>query len=329
MRADRLLAMLMLLQTRERMTARELAAELEVSERTIYRDISALGTAGVPICAERGPGGGVWLIERYRSDLTGLNKDEVQALFMLSIPPALSDLGLDQELKAALLKLSAALPSSLRVDKDRVRQRIHIDPQPWKGQREGPLPHLQAVQQAVWNDRVVFVRYYSVVGQWIGPLEADIHPYGLVARGGNWYLVGYRRDHIAVLRVDYLLDARVTDRACKRPEDFNLVEYWDQWCRESSENRPCFPVIARVSPGVTPSLPKLFGEGILEQIGGKEQPDSEGWVTLELPFEYHEQALETILPFGGAVEVLEPIALRASIQDYADQILGVYSKKRE
>ena len=250
MRADRLLSMLMLLQTRGRMTAQDLAAELEVSERTIYRDINALSTAGVPVYAERGPGGGVSLVERYRSDLTGLNKDEVQALFMLSIPPALSDLGLDRELKAAMLKLSAALPTTLRGDEQRVRQRIHIDPQPWEQTRsENALPHLQTVQQALWNDRILFVRYYAMAGQWIGPLEAEIRPYGLVAKGGNWYLVGLRRDHIAVLRVDYLLEAEITADESERPQDFDLVDFWEAWCRSSSENRPYFPVTVRVARG--------------------------------------------------------------------------------
>jgi len=326
MRADRLLSMLMLLQTRGRMTARDLASELEVSERTIYRDIVALGTAGVPIYAERGPGGGVSLIEHYRSDLTGLNKDEVQALFLLSIPPALSDLGLDQELKAALLKLSAALPSTLRGDEQRVRQRIHIDPLPWEQEQpEDPYPHLQTVQQAVWSDRVIFVRYYTVVGQRIGPLEAYIQPYGLVAKGGNWYLIGFRQDHIAVLRVDYLLDVLITNDICERPEDFDLIDFWDGWCCESSENRPYFPVIARVAPQLIPSLPRLFGESMRSRIQVAGQPDDMGWITLEIPFEYHEQALERLLPLGGAIQVLEPIALRYSIKDYAQQILGVYS----
>ncbi len=112
MRADRLLAMLILLQTRGRMTARELSEELEVSERTVYRDMLALGMAGMPVYTERGPGGGCTLLESYRTDLNGLTENEVRALFMLSIPAPLVDLGLSLELKAALLKLSAALPAS-------------------------------------------------------------------------------------------------------------------------------------------------------------------------------------------------------------------------
>jgi len=328
MRADRLLSILMLLQSRGRMTAQDLAAELEVSERTIYRDINALSTAGVPVYAERGPGGGVSLVERYRSDLTGLKKDEVQALFMLSIPPAVSDLGLDQELKAALLKLSAALPATLRHDEQRTRQRIYIDPYPWRQKRpKNANSHLQTVQQALWEDRVLFVRYYVMMGQRIGPLETMIHPYGLVAKEGFWFLIGLRRDHIAVLRVDHLLETEITEGESVRPDDFALVDFWDQWCHSSSENRPYFPVTARVDPRVIAPLKQLLGEEIEARVQQARQPDEKGWITLELPFEYHEQALEQLLPFGGSLEVIEPVALRYSIQDYAQQILAVYSEK--
>src|SRR5512136_703550 len=131
MRADRLLSLLMLLQARGRMTAQELAAELEVSERTIYRDINALSASGVPVYAESGPGGGCALLDSYRTNLTGLDQDEVRALFMLSIPAPLDQLGVSQELRTALLKLSAALPDTRRGDEERTRQRIHLDSTWW------------------------------------------------------------------------------------------------------------------------------------------------------------------------------------------------------
>jgi predicted DNA-binding transcriptional regulator YafY len=141
MRADRLISLLMFLQTRGRMTAQELAKELEVSERTVYRDIKALSTAGVPIYTMRGPGGGCALLDSYRTDLTGLTDDEVRALFMLSIPAPLAELGVSQELEAALLKLSAALPAARRYEENRVRQRILLDSIPWFHPHE-PVPHL-------------------------------------------------------------------------------------------------------------------------------------------------------------------------------------------
>ena len=148
MRADRLLSLLMLLQTRGQMTARELAEELEVSERTIYRDIDALSAAGVPVYAVRGPGGGCALMDGYRTDLTGLTRDEVRALFMLSVPAPLADLGLSRELRAALRKLSAALPVTRRADERRMRERVHLD-SVWWYQQEEPVPYLRTIQEKV------------------------------------------------------------------------------------------------------------------------------------------------------------------------------------
>jgi predicted DNA-binding transcriptional regulator YafY len=326
MRADRLVSMLMILQARGRLTAQELARELEVSERTIYRDITALSTAGVPIYAERGPGGGIALVERYRSNLTGLNKDEVQALFMLSVPTALSDLGLDQDLKTALRKLAAALPDSLRPDERLARQQVYIDPQPWEQASPGSsLPHLQNIQQALQTSRVIFVRYTSVLSPWVGVLEGELHPYGMVAKGGRWYIIGYLRDHIDVLRLDHLLEVRITEMPAQRPDNFNLITFWEAWCRATAENRPSFPVRVRVSPASLSYLPHLLGTEMPSQPFDAGEPDVDGWITLELNFEYHEQALERLLAFGGSIEVLEPLALRYSIRDYAEQILAVYS----
>lgn len=131
MRADRLLSILMLLQSRGKITAPELARELEVSVRTIYRDIEALSTAGVPVYAERGPGGGCVLVDGYRTSLTGLTRDEVKALFMLSVPASLDELGVSQELRAALRKLAASLPTAQRQDEEIVRQRIYLDWTDW------------------------------------------------------------------------------------------------------------------------------------------------------------------------------------------------------
>ena len=172
MRADRLLSILLLLQARGRMTAHQLAQELEVSVRTIYRDIDALSTAGVPVYAERGPGGGCELIDSYRTSLTGLNKDEVHALFMLSIPAPLDELGVSQELKTALRKLAAALPAARRQDEERVRQRITLDWTGWN-QPADPVPHLQTIQQAVGepapDDRCQLKGLFRLLVQMIDP----------------------------------------------------------------------------------------------------------------------------------------------------------------
>ena len=198
MRADRLLSLLMLIQARGKMTVRELAEELEVSERTIYRDITALSTSGVPVYALRGPGGGVRLIEEYRTTLTGLTPDETRALFMLSIPAPLMQLGMGEEFKGALLKLSASLPASRRADEARTRQRIHLDSS-WWFQSEQDVPYMHTVQQALFQDRRLHIKvrwnFFNT------ELEQEAEPYGLVAKANVWYLVYGRGGTPHVTRV--------------------------------------------------------------------------------------------------------------------------------
>jgi predicted DNA-binding transcriptional regulator YafY len=325
LRADRLISMLMILQSRGKVTAQELATELEVSVRTVHRDVIALSTSGVPVYTERGSAGGIALVERYRSDLTGLTKDEVRALFMMSIPPALTELGVDQELRTAMLKLSAALPASFREDERGVRQRIHIDPSPWENQ---PLMEsgsdLQTLQDALWDSRVLEVRHTSWMRPDIGLLQARIHPYGLVAKTGKWYLVGKRDDHIAVLRVDRVVEVQETQETFERPDDFDLVGFWKSYCQDVLENRPVYPVLARAGVNLLPSLSWFLGERAQVVVLEDQSPDSMGRIALEPRFEYFDQALKGLLPLGGAIEVIEPIALRYAIKDYAEQILGNY-----
>jgi predicted DNA-binding transcriptional regulator YafY len=325
MRADRLLSLLMLLQTRGRMTAQKLAEELETSVRTIYRDIDALSTSGVPVYAERGPGGGCALLDSYRTNLTGLTEDEVRALFMLSIPAPLAELGVSQELKAALLKLSAALPAARRSDEGRVRQRIHLDWVSWH-QPEEPAPHLQTIHQAVWQDRRLHITYSLEIASYVKQFERLVDPYGLVAKAGIWHLVCAGDGRMRVLRVSQILDVHITGERFQRPADFDLAAFWEHWCARQEENRPSYSVTARVSPIIIPFLPHYFGERIRTAIAQAGPPDAEGWITLTLPFETARAARERILSFGGAFEVLEPEPLRKSIIDFAMQIVTFYGR---
>lgn len=325
MRADRLLSLLMLLQARGRLTAQQLARELEVSVRTIYRDIDALSAAGVPVYAERGPGGGCELIDDYRTNLTGLTEDEVRALFMLSVPAALDELGVSGELKAALRKLVAALPAARRRDEEMVRQRIHLDWAGWS-QPDEPAPHLQAMQRAVWQDRRLYLTYRLQVGPHVVQFERTVDPYGLVAKASVWHLVCAGDGRMRVYRVSRVLDARVTDEHFERPTDFDLAAFWESWCAGQEEHRPHYPVTARVAPDLVPLLPLYFGEHIRDPIAQAAPPDADGWITLTLPFERLETARERILGFGRAVEVLEPQALRHSVIDFATQIAAFYAR---
>jgi predicted DNA-binding transcriptional regulator YafY len=325
MRADRLLSLLMLLETHGKMTARQLAEELEVSERTIYRDIVALNTSGVPIYTEDGPGGGISLVEEYKTDLTGLNADEVRALSMLNIPEPLVKLGVGRELKAALLKLSASLPSTSRENEARTRQRIHLDAS-WWYEREEPVPHLSTIQQALFQERKLQLTWKGFKTN----IEQVLDPYGLVAKSNTWYLVAGGQDHVRVLRVSKIVASQRLEETFEYPQEFNLPAFWKSWCEDFKNKRPIFTVTARVSPELLDQLPYVFSDHITtvpEQTG---TPDEQGRVTLILHFETFESARSRILGLGRAIEVLEPLSLRMSVSDFAHQISSLYEPhKRE
>jgi predicted DNA-binding transcriptional regulator YafY len=313
----------MLLQARGRMTAGELAEELEVSERTIYRDIDALSAAGVPVYGEAGREGGYALLDPYRTSLTGLTAGEVRALFMLSIPAALAELGVSQELKQALLKLSAALPAGRRADEEQVRQRFYLDTT-WWDQEEGSMPHLQMLYQAVWQDRRIRLNYRP-----LPPVEIEqcVDPYGLVAKAGAWHLVCAWKGRLRVHRVSDLITISLQDETFKRPEGFDLEGFWKTWCGERAQSRTVYPVRVRLAADMVPFLPMYFGEGIKAKIVQARPPEEEEWVILELAFESLEAARDRLLAFGRGVEVLSPRALRESIRDYAVQITALYEKR--
>jgi predicted DNA-binding transcriptional regulator YafY len=322
MRADRLLSLLLLLQTHGRMTARRLAAELEVSERTIYRDIQALSTAGVPVYGLGGVEGGYELVESYRTDLTGLTEGEARALFMLSIPDALTKIGVGQELKAALLKLSAALPAARRQDEARVRQRFYLDPS-GDGSAGAPPSHLSGLYQAVWKDRCIRIAYRA------GPVmrvEHVVEPYALVVERGEWRLVSNRNGRLRVQRVADLLDVQLTDETFIRPADFDLEAFWRGWRLEREQQRRLYAVTVRVAPDFLPWLPHFLGEAMTGRVDTYEAAADDGWITLQLLFGSLEAARERLLGCGGAVEVIEPFALRCSLADVAQQIVRLYDR---
>jgi predicted DNA-binding transcriptional regulator YafY len=324
MRADRLLSMLMILQVRGQVTASRLAQELEVSERTIYRDIDALSAAGVPVYAERGVGGGISLLDSYRTTLTGLTDKELRALFMLSIPAPLVELGVNEELRAALLKLAASLPAGRRHEEERVRQRFHLD-SVWWFQSGEPVPHLNTLQEGVWHDRRIVLTYNLPFQTRV---ERLVDPYGLVAKGGVWYLIFCRQDHLRAMRVSRVLAARLSEERFERPAGFDLARFWGEWCAAYEENQPSFLVVARVAPDLVPLLPLYFGPEIKAKIAEAGPADSEGWITVTLPFETLEAARERVLGLGRAIEVLAPEALRCSVIDFATQIVDFYTQRK-
>lgn len=322
MRADRLLSMLMLLQVRGRMTAAELARELEVSIRTVYRDVEALGVAGVPVYTESGPGGGCALVDGYRTVLTGLTADEVRALFTLSIPAPLAQLGLADELKSALLKLTAALPAAQRRDEDHARNRVHVDAVGWSAGGEA-TPHLRTLYRTIWGEHRLHLTYRTFLGF---EVAQTVEPLGLVAKAGIWYLVYTYGGRLRTRRVSDIQDARLADEGFIRPPEFDLVAFWQAECAAREANRLPFLATVRLAPALIPHLPRYFGERAGDILAQAEPADTEGWTVTTLPFESFEAARERILGLGGAAEVLAPGSLRRGVADFAAQTVSRYQE---
>lgn len=320
MRADRLLSLLLLLQTRGQMTAQELANALEVSPRTIYRDLDALSIAGVPVYAERGPQGGCRLLESYRTNLTGLKEDEVRALFMLTVPGLLADLGLAREAEAALLKLTAALPTPFQQDAALVRQRLLLDPAGWF-QPEEAVPYLPLLQEAIWQTQRVVMLYRRGDGSYV---KRVLDPYGLVAKASIWYVVARSFHWVQVFRVSRIAEASLLASRFTRPEDFDLAGYWRDWCQRFERGQARYDVTLRVAPAGVPALVQTFGEGVHALLATAGQDDEPGRVRLTLAFESADAACRQLVGIGPHIEVLAPAGLRQQMADMALAVLAQY-----
>jgi predicted DNA-binding transcriptional regulator YafY len=322
MRADRLLSVMLLLQTRGRMTARELADKLEVSERTIYRDLDALSAAGIPVYGDHGPGGGYALLDSYRTNLTGLTEDEVRTLFMGGAQRPLADLGLTEASEVAQLKLSASLPTSQLRDAEHMRQRIHFDAAGWFQPQES-VPHLQVLQEAIWQDRQVYMAYQRADGSYG---ERLIDPYGLVAKATIWYLVASIGEEMRVYRVSRIKDVAICEECFTRASQFDLASYWSQWCAEFEANRPQYPVRLRLAPEMVTLLPLIWGEGVRKRLEEAEPSPIDGWIEALFSFETMEAARTNVMGLGTLAEVAQPLELREAIGEMARALAGFYGR---
>jgi predicted DNA-binding transcriptional regulator YafY len=324
MRADRLISIVILLQIHERLTADDLARELEVSPRTIYRDITALNTAGIPIYTDRGPGGGIALLESYRTTLTGMNEEEIRALSMLNIPQALVDLGVDQNLKSALLKLTAALSDRQQDMQTHTQQRVYLDSIPWQYAAE-PAPHLAVQHQAVWQDCLIRLVFQ---GGFDTRIEIDMEPLGLVAKINTWHLVGRSEGYLRVIKVADILQVETRAEKFAREPGFDLVSFWTKWCENSTDRRPVYQVRLHLTPGLFAKLPLYLGPEIKYLHCKNDELDKNGWKDVTIFYENFFRARESVLSFGRAAEVVEPEALRLSVIDFARQIIDFYQSRQ-
>ena len=313
MRADRLLALMMLLQTRGKMTAKTLAEELAVSRRTILRDVEALSLAGVPIYADGGHGGGIALDEHYRTKLTGLHTAEVQALFVASNPAVLRDVGLHDAAEHLLLKLLASLPTTHSLTVDHIRQRLMIDAAWWWHDDEMPSfwPDLQ---QAVYEDyriKAVYERYQGDV------VERVLEPYSLVNKSSYWYLVAAREGEFRTYRIARFREVQILDQHFTRHADFDLQRYWQEHLQEFMDSFSEYHCTLQVHPDHV-SFVKWLMPGRWKMIP---EAESNPWVTLELRMDSPLLARMLVFGLGTFVKVIAPRELAEAVLSDAQVII--------
>jgi predicted DNA-binding transcriptional regulator YafY len=321
MRAGRLVSMLLLLQQRGGMTAERLAAELGVSVRTVYRDAEALAAAGIPIYGESGHAGGYRLLDGYRTRLTGLTEGEAEALALSGVPEAAADLGLQSELAALELKLSAALPKAQRERAEEARRLFHLDVVGWF-QRAEPVPFLALVANAAWERRRLQVKYR----RWAEPkeVERELCPLGLVLKGGQWYLAATAAGGPArIYKVSNLLAAKKIDEHFERPADFDLAGWWAGHLDDFDARRYRGRAVVRFSPDAVERAPDNLDADSVAALG-EATIDEEGWAVANIPIETHAHAAGELLRLGG-VEVLEPESLRQLMRELALEAAALHS----
>lgn len=314
MKSSRLIQVLLLLQSRGRLTADELATELEVSPRTIYRDIEALSAAGIPVYADRGPTGGYRLVDGYRTRLTGLTSSEAQSLFLAGLPGPAQELGLAEFAAAAQLKLLAALPTELRTKAEQIRRRFHLDTPTWFRGDE-PTDHLATIADAVWEQRRVRMTYQRWGNQTV---DREVDPYGLVLKAGTWYFVGSGRTY----RVSRVQSLQTLPDTFERPADFDLARYWAEWSERFEARMYGERITVRMTRAgldKTQYLLRGYQARVIRQLDP--QPGEE----FGFPTESTRHAVADLLKFGADVEVLAPNELRHELVGTIKAMQDVYN----
>ena len=320
MKSGRLLEMLLLLQARGQVTAAELAQRLEVSRRTVYRDAEALSSAGVPLYAERGRAGGIRLLPGYRTDVTGLTRDEARALFVLSTGGAQEDLGLGSAARSAILKVMRAVPEPFRPAATATSQRILVDPARWM-RAPDPAGQLGVLQAAVFTDRRLRLRYRSSGQRSAG--ERVVDPYGLVCKAGIWYLVADSDGEPRLFRVSRVASAVVDEAPARRREGVELAGLWASLRREVEDRPAPLEVVVRVRR----EWLDMFGRMCAAHLTGPLPAAAGDWTEVRLRFAAV-KAARTLLSFGGNVEVTSPPEVRADLAAVAAEVVAQYSNVR-
>jgi predicted DNA-binding transcriptional regulator YafY len=320
-RASRLVTLLLLLQTRGQLTAAELAEELEVSERTIHRDVDALSESGVPIYAERGPHGGIRLVDGYRTRLTGMTPEEAEALFLAGMPGPAAELGLGTVVAAAQLKVLASLPPELRARASRLVERFHLDASEWFHASQ-PVPHLAAISDAVWSGTRIAIDYER--GD--GAVRRVLDPLGVVLKGGIWYVVAQVAEQLRTYRVSRVVATEPTTERFERPDDFDLAAYWAESAAAFERDAPRIEVVVRVHPDHVGRLRSAVGGSVMNAAQSVETTDPDGWLGLRLRLDWPEEAAGVLLSAGPGVDVVSPPEIRREVAAIARDVAARYAQ---
>jgi predicted DNA-binding transcriptional regulator YafY len=319
MRASRLVSLLLLLQTRGRMTAAELARELEVSVRTVHRDVEALSASGVPVYAERGPHGGIRLVDGYRTRLTGMTPDEADALFLSGLPGPAAELGLGTVVAAARLKVLAALPTELRGRASRLLERFHLDAAGWFRAGES-APHLATIAECVWEARQLDIDY----DRGDRSVTRTLDPLGVVLKAGVWYLVASHDGQMRTYRVSRVVDARARETPASRPAGFDLAAYWSESIAAYEREAPRIDVTLRVRRDARRWLEDVLDANVIAMAVELPDPDPDAWRRLRIRMDWPREAAGRLLALGGAIEILEPPELRRQVAELATETAARY-----
>jgi predicted DNA-binding transcriptional regulator YafY len=323
MRASRLVSILLLLQSRGKLTAQQLAAELEVSVRTVYRDIESLSEAGVPVYGDAGPDGGYRLLGGYRTRLNGLSAAEAQALSLAGMPRAAAELGLGTVLATAQLKLQAALPAELRDRTAAISERFLLDAPGWYHDGD-TSPHLAAVADAVWNQRRIEVRYR----RWTAPTDVTrtLDPHGIVLKAGKWYVVArVRGSGMRTYRINHIIGLTDAEERFTRADGFELAAFWASSVAGFRTGLWQGEATIRLSPGGRDRMTDMMSQAVVSAVAATAgPPDADGWVTAVVPIESLIHAHQDFLRLGADVEVLEPAELRQRLAETSRVLARIY-----
>ncbi|WP_198117491.1 helix-turn-helix transcriptional regulator [Massilia rhizosphaerae] len=319
MRASRLLSIQMMLETRGPMSAAALAEALEISVRTLHRDIDQLTAAGVPIYAERGRAGGFRLLDGWNTRLTGLTPSEAQVVFLSGLAGPAADLGLDKPLQGAQLKLLTSLPESSRTEAQKIQSRFHLDPVDWYREPDA-VPHLTVVADAVWSDRQLSMSYES----WRDEAERVVHPLGLVLKAGVWYLVAASDGKPRTYRISNIKRAALLEPRARRPARFDLASYWGQSVARFEADLYTDHADVLATPVGLKDLRYLNAAAARAVAGAKPSRRRDGRVALRIPVESVEHGAGQLLRLAPEVEVTGPGRLRKAMVLRLKRVAALY-----